>query len=140
VNPLQVARVARRSATALLVLALALPACGGGDDEEEAAQTVRDFVEATRERDSDKFCEELTTEEFLEQTTGAQGDQARDACKDQLESIRGVNVQLVRIKKTEIDGDEAEVTATLTTQGQTGDRILRLEKEDGDWRLAGGGQ
>jgi hypothetical protein len=35
----------------MCMLAL-LAGCGGGDDEEEAEQTVRDFVTATRERES----------------------------------------------------------------------------------------
>jgi hypothetical protein len=132
--------VARLVHLALLAAAaLALPACGGGDDKEEAEQTVRDFVKATNDRDADAFCEELVTQQFLEQATGASGDQAREACKEQLGSVVGIELELVEIEKTEIDRDSARVTAVLETQGkQQPPRVLRLKKEDGDWRLAGG--
>ena len=118
---------------------LAVPGCGGGDDDEgDAEQTVRDFVTATNERDSERFCGELVTQEFLEQSTGAKGDEAEDACRKQLDAITGLEVKLVRIQRTVIDGDRARVTAILKTQGATGPQLLRLKEEDGDWRLAGG--
>ena len=46
-------------------------------------------------------------------------------------------MNLVRIAKTEIDGDNATVTAVLERQGQRIRQELRLKKEDGDWKLAG---
>ena len=130
-----------RSLPVLLALLAVLPACGGGGggDEEDVEQTVRDFVQATNDRDVDAFCDELVTQEFLEQSTGAKGDQAREACKQQLETVVGIDFTLDSIRKTEIDGDTAEVTAVLELQGQKQPpRVLRLKKEDGDWKLAGG--
>jgi predicted lipid-binding transport protein (Tim44 family) len=128
----------RATATALaaLLAAAALGACGG-DDKGEVKQTVRAFVKATREGDADKFCNELVTKEFLEQSTGATGDQAKQNCRRQLESLK-VNIELVDIKKVEVDGDEATATASLKARRQTRDQILRLKKEDGNWKLAGG--
>jgi Domain of unknown function (DUF4878) len=124
--------------TALLLLAaVALAACGG-DDEEDAEQAVRDFVTATSKRDADKLCDELLTEEFIEQATGATGDRARDACKQQLKATRGLRIELRSIRKTEVKDDEATVTAIVTVQGQDQPRRFQLKKEDGDWRLAGG--
>jgi Domain of unknown function (DUF4878) len=122
----------------LAVAAVLLPVACGGDDREKVEQTVRDFVRATDRRDADQFCDELVTQEFLEQSTGATGDQARDACKQQLKAVTGLRIELVRIRKTEIDGDRAEVTAVLNTQGRRDVRLLRLTQEDGDWKLAGG--
>lgn len=122
----------------LAVAATLLPLACGGDDREEVEQTVRDFVQAIDRRDADQFCDELVTQEFLEQSTGATGDQARDACKQQLKAVTGLRIELVRIRKTEIDGDRAEVTAVLNTQGRRDVRLLRLTQEDGDWKLAGG--
>jgi ketosteroid isomerase-like protein len=125
-------------ATLALAGAIAmLAACGGGDDQEEVQQTVRDFVEATNQRDAEAFCEDLITQEFLEQTTGATGDNARESCREQFSRLRAVKVDLIRITRTEVDGDTAEVRAVLRTQGQVQDQVLRLEKEDGDWRLTG---
>jgi ketosteroid isomerase-like protein len=120
-----------------VALALALAACGG-DDRKEAQQTVRDFVKATNERDADRFCDEIATQEYLEQSTGATGDQAREECTRQFEGVTRLELELVSIRKTEVDGDRARVTAELSTQGVREVRLLRLEKEDGDWKLAGG--
>ena len=125
-------------ATLVLAGAVAvLGACGGGDDREQVEQTVREFVEATRQGDSEAFCEELVTREFLEQSTGVTGDNATESCRRQFSRLRKVRVELVRIGKTEVDGDSAEVRAVLRTQGQVQDQVLRLEKQDGDWRLTG---
>jgi hypothetical protein len=125
---------------ALICLLLAVPSCGGGDDKEDAEQTVRDFVQATRERDADKFCDQLVTQEFLEQTIGATGDKAKESCKREFTNLSGLRVKLVRVEKTEIDDDVATVTAVLERQGQRIKQELRLKKEDGDWKLAGGAE
>ncbi len=121
---------------ALICLLVAVSGCGG-DDKEDAEQTVRDFVEATRERDADKFCDELVTQEFLEQSIGATGDKAQESCKREFKSLSDLRVNLVRIEKTVVDGDSATVTATINSQGQRIKQKLRLKKEDGDWKLAG---
>jgi Domain of unknown function (DUF4878) len=123
----------------LATVALVLAACGGGgDDKDEAEQTVRDFVKATNDRDTETFCGELASQEFLEQSTGAKGDQAQEECRRQLEAIQGLEVELVRIRETKIDGDRATVTAVIESQGAPTPQTLRLVKEDGDWKLAGG--
>jgi ABC-type glycerol-3-phosphate transport system substrate-binding protein len=130
--------VARRS-TALLVVLVAIAGCGGGNDKKDANRTVRDFVKATNDRDADKFCEDLVTQQFLEETTGAEGDKAKSACKQQFKALRAVKIRLIQIRKTEIDGDKATVTATIeTSPNQPQPRVFRLKKQDGDWRLAGG--
>ncbi len=129
---------ARVAALLLLLLpALAFGGCGGGDDEEQIDETVRDFVNAANDRDADTFCGEIVTQEFLEKTTGATGDDAQDECRRQLKAIKGLRVKLVRIGKTEIDGDKATVRAVIRAQGVTAPEALRLEKQDGDWKLSG---
>ena len=121
----------------LAVTALALAACGG-DDKDDVEQTVRDFVSVSREPDPDMFCGEILSQELLEQTTGATGDNAEDQCRRQLEGAQGVNAELVEIKRTEIDGDDATVEAVIRAQGDSRTQTLRLVKEDGRWKLSGG--
>jgi predicted lipid-binding transport protein (Tim44 family) len=124
---------------ALICLLVAVAGCGGGDDKSDAQQTVRDFVQATKDRDADEFCDELVTQEFLEQTMGATGDKAKESCKREFSNLSGLRVDLVRIEKTKVDGDHATVTVVLKRQGQQITQELRLKKEDG-WKLAGGGE
>ena len=115
-----------------------MSACGG-NDKADAEKTVRDFVIATDKRDADKFCDELITKEFLEQTTFQKGDRAREACKQQIKSLNRGDFKLVRIDRTTINGDNARVRATLEVQKQRQEQVFKLVKEDGDWRLAGAG-
>jgi hypothetical protein len=121
----------------LAVTALALAACAG-DDKEDVEQTVRDFVSGSRDPDPDMVCGEILSQELLEQTTGATGDNAEDQCRRQLEDAKGVNAELVEIRRTEIDGDNATVRAVIRAQGRSQAQTLRLVKEDGRWKLSGG--
>jgi ketosteroid isomerase-like protein len=129
----------RRSALVICVI-LALSGCGG-DDKKDAEQTVRDFVEALNTHDADRYCDELITQEFLEKTTFSTGDEdkARESCKREFKNLT-VRVNLTKIEGTKVDGDKATVTAVLTRQGQRIKQKLLLEKEDGDWKLAGAAQ
>jgi hypothetical protein len=117
---------------------LGVAACGGGDDEADVQQAVRDFVEATNARDGDTLCGELLTQEFKEKATGATGDRVDELCKQQLELTKGFELRLIEIGRTRVDGDRATVRTTLNTDGVRAPRIFSLEKEDGDWRLAAG--
>jgi hypothetical protein len=121
----------------LAVAAIPLGACGG-DEQGDVEQAVRDFVKASREPDPDAFCGEILSQELLEQTTGATGDKAEEQCRRQLEGTQGVSAELVEISSTEVDGDEATVRAVIRAQGRTRTQTLRLEKEDGRWKLSGG--
>jgi hypothetical protein len=126
------------SRIAALICLLAILAGCGGNDEEDAQQTVRDFVTALRDRDADKFCDDLLTEDFLERFSGASGDNASESCKRELKSISGIErVKLVKIDKAKVDGDSASVRAVILRQGQRIDQVYRLKKEDGDWKLTG---
>jgi ketosteroid isomerase-like protein len=124
----------------VLCLLVAVSGCGGNDSE-DAEQTVRDFVEALNTRDADRYCDDLVTKEFLEKTTLSTGDEdkARESCKREFKNLT-VRVNLTKIEGTKVDGDKATVTAVLTRQGQRIKQRLLLEKEDGDWKLAGAAQ
>jgi ketosteroid isomerase-like protein len=129
-----------RRLTLVLCLLVAVSGCGGNDSE-DAEQTVRDFVEALNTRDADRYCDDLVTKEFLEKTTLSTGDEdkARESCKREFKNLT-VRVNLTKIEGTKVDGDKATVTAVLTRQGQRIKQKLLLEKEDGDWKLAGAAQ
>ena len=114
-----------------LICMLALLAGCGGDDNKDAEQTVRDFVTALRERDADTFCEDLVTDEFLGQFSGATGDKARESCKRAQGADRPGEGQAREGPSTKVDGEEAAVTAVIERQGQRLTQVYRLKKEDG---------
>jgi hypothetical protein len=121
-----------------LLLALAGCGAGGGDDPDEVRQTVRDFVEATNQRDGETLCGELLTQEYLEKSTLATGDQAGEACREQLDRTVDLRLKLISVGKTEVDGDEATVRVVIDTDGVQAPRLFRLEREDDRWKLADG--
>jgi Domain of unknown function (DUF4878) len=127
-----------RLACVALLLTLALSACGGDDDGDDAKQAVRDFVQATNDRDGDRLCGDLLSQEYMEKATGASGDHAQDACKQQLSLIKGLKLRLVAVGDARVDGDSATVRATIVTGGQRQSRSFQLAKEDGSWKLVGG--
>ena len=53
----------------------------------------------------------------------------------QIDSIRGSRIKVVKITKTEVNGDDATVTAELEQQGRKGPQVFRLQREDGEFRL-----
>jgi Domain of unknown function (DUF4878) len=125
---------------ALICLLALLAGCGGGDDKKEAEQTVRDFVTALQKRDTDTFCDDLVTKDFLGEFSGATGDQAKESCKRELNSLTSLEkVRLVKIESTKVSGDDAAVTAVIERQDQQLKQVYRLKKEDGDWKLSGAG-
>ena len=123
---------------AALICLVALLAGCGGDDKKDAEQTVREFVTAVNERDADAYCDDLITEEFREKSTFATGDKASESCKRELKAIRGLHIELVRIVRTKVDGDKATTTVVFRRAGQDVRQQIQLEKDGGDWKIAGG--
>ena len=123
-----------------LLLVCVLASCGGGgeDDPDEVRQVLRDFVEATNERDGDALCGELLTQEYKEGATGATGERADEACRQQLDVTTGLKLRLIRVGRVEIDGEQATARALIDTDGVEVPRLFRLELEDGKWKLAAG--
>jgi hypothetical protein len=128
-----------RYALPICVLALLFAGCGGGgDDKEKADQTVRDFVKAVNTRDGDTYCDDLITKEFREKSTFAAGDRATESCKREFKAIKGLHLTLERIVRTEVDGDKATVTVRIGRSGTVTQQQIKLEKDGGDWKIAGG--
>ena len=130
----------RRLLTLTLVAAACLAACGGGNDKQEARDTVKQFFTALQKRDLGKLCDRLLTKDLLQRTTGATGDRAGQECRRQFKDIKATDFKLVSVGKTSVNGDNATVQATIERQGQSQPQVFRLKKEDGDWRLANSGQ
>jgi len=137
------ARIRYKSAVARLLpllLLCAVAGCGGGDDDDpdEVRQVLRDFVEATNKRDGDALCGDLLTQDYKEGATGATGERADEACRQQLDVTTGLRLKLISLGKVQIDGDEATARAVIDTDGVEVPRLFTLEREDGKWKLAAG--
>ena len=123
------------------ILLAVLAACAvagagcGGDDKSDVEQVVKDFAKAATERDGEKLCNDLVTQEFVEQVTLAKGDKARDACVKVIEESKAEGFTIKQIERTVIDGDQAKVTTQIDRGGQEYEQVFQLEKEDGDFRL-----
>jgi ketosteroid isomerase-like protein len=130
--------VARLAVPICLLALLAGCGGGGGDDKEKAQQTVRDFVKAVNTRDADTYCDDLITKEFREKSTFATGDRATESCKREFKAIKGLHLTLERVVRTEVDGDRATVTVRIGRSGSVTQQQIKLEKDDGDWKIAGG--
>ena len=98
---------------------------------------MRDFVSATNDHDSDKLCDELLSPRLHRRVHRRQGGR-HEACKKQLDAVKGLRLSLVDIRADHRERRQGQVVAVLQVQGQRQRRVFQLEKHDGDWKLAGG--
>jgi hypothetical protein len=130
--------VARFAVPICLLAMLAGCGGGGGDDKEKAQQTVRDFVQALNTGDADRYCDELITKEFREKTTFATGDRASESCKREFKALKGLHLRLDKFVSTKVNGDSATIKVRIARAGSVTQQQIQLEKDDGDWKIAGG--
>lgn len=122
--------------TALLCLAVVVSACGESEEADVRA-AVRDFVQATNDNDP-RACDELVTQRYLEQSTAERGEEARAACREQLKTLGGVEVNVEKFTSTRVEDDTAVVEVELRTAGVRDSRVIELARQDGRWQLDGG--
>jgi ketosteroid isomerase-like protein len=128
----------RRGLAALLIVAATAAAgCGGGDDKSDVEQVIRDWISAGNERDGDRYCGDLVTDEFVEGLSLAKGDQAREECRDLLENtLKGLTVKVDEVRRIKIDGDKATAVVRTEARGRPAfDQTFHLVKEGGDFRI-----
>jgi hypothetical protein len=115
----------------LIVSALALVACGGGNsDESEIEEAVE--VSATSKDPAD--CKKLSTQNFMEQTTRSEGAEAVKGCEQN--ATDGVGAKSVKVSEVEVDGSKATADAALTGGSFDGQSLkIALVKEGDQWKL-----
>jgi ketosteroid isomerase-like protein len=128
----------RHLLAAALTAVMALSACGGGDDETQAKDTVRQFFTALQKRDAAKLCDRLLSKDFLKETTLGTGDPKQE-CRRQFKQLKTPGFKLVRVGNVKVNGDDATVATVIERDNQAQPQVFRLKKEDGDWRLANPG-
>lgn len=116
----------------LIVSALALVACGGGESDE--AQ-IEDVVQTAATSTDPANCEELSTLAFMEQTELEQGQAAVESCQEDAKNTNN-NPEEVTVANVEVDGSEATADAAFVGGSFDGQTLtVALVQEDGDWKL-----
>ncbi len=112
------------------VLMLALSAIvncgGGGNDEDEVRDTIREVVTAINDQDAEKLSQLVTANLFGVEPT-----------PEALEDLLGAffKIENLEIVSVTADGDRATAEITRTEDGATVREIMSLVKVDGRWRL-----
>lgn len=121
-----------------MVCAVALGACGGGDDGAEGAREAAErYVDALKEGDGEAACEVLTSGAVEELE-----DSADAPCAEAITGALGATGSgddLSEMRVTEVNAAEDVATATIVG-GPTGRLTSELTHEDGEWRLASPGR
>ena len=114
-----------------LIVALALSACGGGDDE---TGEIEDVIVASAVADDPANCTKLNTQRFNEQVAGESGSAAVKECEEEAEKEEGLDS--VEVSKVEVDDSSATADVALRGGGLDGQAVEVALVKDGDqWKL-----
>jgi hypothetical protein len=118
---------------ALLVLAaLTITACGGGDSDEDKISEVIEKAATTTDPSN---CTELETQRFAEQNNQQKGKAAIKACEEEAEAGEE-QAEGAKVSNVSVNGEKA--TAEVEFEGGSlGSQALEvaLVQQDGDWKL-----
>lgn len=119
-------------AVLLLVLGLALAACGASESDEDK---ITDVIEKSAESTDPADCERLATQNFLEQVELSQGAEAVKSCEENTEDD-DEEAEGVEVSNVKVDGSTATARVAITGgsfDGQTAE--MKVVEEDGDWKV-----
>jgi len=118
--------------SALILAALALTACGGGESDEAKIVKVIETAETTA---NPRNCTELQTQRFNDQVTQRSGEAGTEACEKEAKAgeaqAKAVNVSKVTVK-------DEKATAEVEFKGGPLDSQtleVALVEAGGDWKL-----
>jgi hypothetical protein len=124
---------APRIAIAAVLAVAALVAGCGEDDEGDVRKTLDAFAQATAAKDYQRMCDDLLSPKLIEQIR-----RVNLPCEVALRTgLEDVEKPKLEIKSVKVDGDTASAQVHSTAANQEpSDDTVRLEKVDGDWRIA----
>jgi hypothetical protein len=116
----------------VLVLPLALTACGGGsDDEGDITDVIQTSVKSTDPGD----CTKLETQQFVNQTNFSTGEDAIKECQDDAADTSD-NPDSTEVTSIKVDGDNATANVAFTGGSFGGSTLaVALVKDDEAWKL-----
>ncbi len=118
--------------TALVCAALTAAAAGCGEsDEEQARETVEDYIAAREAGDEQAICDMLSVDLKAQLGLG-------DTCSGQAAELgAGGEALTLEIIDVRVRDEQAAADLNVSRNGQPPSRIqLRLVDEDGEWRIA----
>jgi hypothetical protein len=104
----------------------------GGSDEPTEEDRVRDAAEEILTTEGKGACTKLATQDFVEKSTGQEGDAAFEEC----DNDPGKLSESSDISKVEVDGSQATVEAKAEGGELDGEEVeLSLLKQEDEWKL-----
>ena len=115
----------------LIVSALALAACGSSDNDESQ---IEEAIETSATSTDPADCKKFATQQFMEQTTQAEGAEAVKTCEEEASNDEGADSATV--SNVEVDGSKASADVALGGGSFDGQELeVALIKEDDQWKL-----
>jgi hypothetical protein len=123
---------------ALIAMAMALAACGGGSSSsggEEGA--IEKAIETAATSTDPSKCTEVQTEAFNETETGKTGEEALEACEEEVENESEV-AESVTVSNVSENGESATADVEVEGGSLSGQGLeVEMAKEEGDWKVNG---
>jgi ketosteroid isomerase-like protein len=127
------ARIIAFAVIAVVVVAAVLILKPGPDENEAVAETLDNYAAATRDKDYQTICDNLYAKDLVERVRAA-GLPCEVALRTGLEDRQNPRLQVLGV---EVNGDQALARVRSTAGGEVPSTdVVRLVKEDGDWRVA----
>ena len=131
-------------AAMLLCTAVALPACGGGDDspsdETQIRSAVKDYANALSGRKPERLCDVLITKSLLSES-GDKREKDLARCRDRArkQNFSGApKPGAVKVSDVKVDGGKGSAKITAGPSGQSQSSRVPFRKVDGKWRILAG--
>jgi hypothetical protein len=119
-------------AGALILCALVLPSCGGGEEVAAIEETI--VTSATSEDPG--ICTRLHTQAFLEQSVKLEDSAAVEACEEATVDSISEDPETTIVSDVDVDGGVATATARFVGGGSDGLAMrFRLVERDETWKL-----
>jgi len=127
------ARIIAFAVLAVVVVGAVLLLKPGPDDNEAVADTLDSYAAATRDKDYQTICDDLFANDLVERVRAA-GVPCEVALKTGLDERQNPRLEVLGV---EVNGEQALARVRTTAGGEVPSTdLIRLVKEDGDWRVA----
>jgi hypothetical protein len=127
------ARIIALAVLAILVVGAVVILKPAPDDSEAVADTLDSYAAATRDKDYQTICDDLYAKDLVERVRAA-GLPCEVALRTGLEDRQNPRLEVLGV---EVNGDQALARVRSTAGGEVPSTdLVRLVKEDGDWRVA----